>query len=61
MNPMDYKEALDIALKKERASVELYRKLSIEHAAIRDLCEFLMNEEEKHVKMINGKISELYR
>jgi rubrerythrin len=58
---MDHKEALEMALGKEKTAVEMYRKLSIEHPAMRDLFEFLMNEEEKHVSLIEKKIAELYK
>lgn len=56
---MDYQEALEIALGKEKAAVEIYRKFSIEHPVMRDLFEFLMNEEEKHVILIEKKIAGL--
>jgi rubrerythrin len=58
---MDYQEALQMALEKEKAAVELYRKLYIDHPAMKELFEFLMNEEEKHVKLIEKKISESYK
>lgn len=58
---MDHREALEIALGKEKEAVEMYRKFSINHPAMRDLFEFLMNEEEKHAGIIQKKISELYK
>ncbi|MDP3731597.1 MAG: hypothetical protein Q8R31_01015 [Candidatus Omnitrophota bacterium] len=58
---MDHQEALEMALGKEKEAVEIYKKLSIEHPAMRDLFEFLMNEEEKHVSLIQKKIAELYK
>lgn len=58
---MDHKEALEMALGKEKSAVEIYRKFSIEHSAMRDLFEYLMNEEEKHVMLIEKKIAELYK
>lgn len=58
---MDHQEALDLALSKEKEAVEIYRRFSIEHPSMRDLFEFLMNEEEKHVSLIQKKISELYK
>jgi len=58
---MDHQEALDLALRKEKETVEIYRKFSIEYPSMRDLFEFLMNEEEKHVSLIQKKISELYK
>lgn len=56
---MDYQEALEMALGREKAAVELYKKFSIENPAMKDLFEFLMNEEEKHVSLIEKKITEL--
>ena len=56
---MDYEQALDMALGKEKSAAEFYKRLSVEHSAMRDLFEFLMNEEEKHVKLIEKKIAEL--
>lgn len=58
---MDYREALNMALGKEKSATEMYRELSLEHTALRDLFEFLMNEEMKHAKMIEKKIAELYK
>ena len=52
-------EALKIAVSKEAESIELYQKLSEEHPVAKDMFLFLMNEEEKHVKLIENKISEL--
>ena len=52
-------EALEIALAKEDASVKLYRRLALEHKAIEELLLSLINEEEKHVKMIQDRIREL--
>ena len=60
-NSMHHLEALNIVLATEKEAVKLYKKLSIEHTAIRELFEFLMNEEEKHVRLIEKKISELYK
>lgn len=56
---MDYQEALEIALSKEKSTVEIYRNFSIEYPAMRDLFEFLMNEEEKHARLIEKKIANL--
>ena len=56
---MDYQEALGIALGKEKDAVEIYRNFSTEYPAMRDLFEFLMNEEEKHVILIEKKIAGL--
>ena len=54
-------EALKMALSKEEAAIELYRKMSVEHPAIKDLLISLMNEEYRHKKMIEEKLSELTR
>ncbi len=56
MTPVD---ALNLALTKEKASVALYRRLSEKNPAIKDLLFYLLNEEEKHEKLINEKIVEL--
>jgi len=54
-------EALNLALSKEKDAVVSYKKLLVEHPALKDLFYFLLNEEQKHVEMIEKKISELYR
>jgi rubrerythrin len=54
-------EALKLALSKEQDAVVAYRKLLAEHPGLKDLLYFLLNEEEKHVVMIEKKIAELYR
>lgn len=54
-------EALNLALSKETKSIELYRTLADQHSAIKDLLILLMNEEEKHAKLIKEKIVELTR
>jgi rubrerythrin len=53
-------DALKIALAKEKEAVEVYKKLMIQHPVLKDLFDFLINEEEKHVVMIEKKISELF-
>jgi len=53
-------DALKIALSKEKEAVEVYKKLLIQHPVLKDLFDFLINEEEKHVVMIEKKISELF-
>ena len=58
MGPVD---ALKIALSKENASIQLYTKLSLEHQAIKELLQSLINEEEKHRKLIEDKIREMTR
>lgn len=52
-------EALDLALKKEEASIALYEKLANEHKEIRSFLLDLLNEEYKHKKLIQEKIREL--
>ena len=56
MGPVD---ALKIALSKEEGSIALYKKFSIEHQELKDTFYFLINEEEKHKKLIEQKIVEL--
>ncbi len=58
---MDYLEALEMALGKEKGAVLMYRQLGMKHTAMRELFEFLMNEEVKHVSLIEKKIAELYK
>jgi len=54
-------EALKLALSKEQNAVETYKKLLVEHPALKELFYFLLNEEEKHVAMVEKKIAELYK
>ncbi len=54
-------EALKLALSKEQDAVGVYKKLLAEHPRLKDLFYFLLNEEEKHVVMIEKKIAELYK
>ena len=58
MIPLD---ALKFALAKEQNSVQVYNKLLAQYSELKDLFYFLLNEEEKHVAMIEKKIAELYR
>jgi rubrerythrin len=58
MGPVD---ALKIALSKENASIQLYARLSLQHKAIKELLQLLINEEEKHKQLIEDKISEMTR
>ncbi len=51
-------EALKLALVKEQNSIALYQKLNLEHPGLKDLFEFLINEEEKHKKLIEKRIQE---
>jgi len=59
--PIGPVEALKIALEKEKNSVTLYRSLSLEAKAASSILEFLINEEMKHVMLIEDKIRELTR
>lgn len=52
-------EALRLALSKEKEAIVLYRKLAIQHSVIKDLLLELMNEEEKHARLIEERISKL--
>lgn len=52
-------EALELALNKEKASIELYAKLANQHPAIKELLFTLLNEEEKHKKLIEARIAEI--
>jgi rubrerythrin len=54
-------EALQLALTKEQNAIDLYERLSQDHKAIQELLLFLLNEEEKHKKLIQDKITELTR
>jgi rubrerythrin len=54
-------EALELALSKEQDAVKAYNKLLVDHPALKDLFYFLLNEEEKHVVMIEKKIADLYK
>lgn len=52
-------EALNLALSKEKASIQLYNRLYLKHPPLKELLLFLVNEEEKHKQMIEKKIVEL--
>lgn len=52
-------EALELALSKEKASIEMYNKFYLKHPEIKDLFLFLLNEEEKHKLLIEKKIVEI--
>jgi len=52
-------KVLKLALDKEKASIALYTKLSGKHKEIQDLLILLINEEEKHKKLIEENISRL--
>lgn len=52
-------EALRLALAREEASIELYRRFAIEHKVAEEIFNFLFNEENKHKVLIEKKIAEL--
>lgn len=54
-------EALELALNKEKSAIELYQQFIKEHSAVKDIFEFLLNEEYKHKQMLEKKIGELTR
>ena len=54
-------EALELALTKEQNAIDLYERLMLKCASIKDLLQFLANEEQKHKKLIQDKIQELTR
>jgi len=58
MGPVD---ALTLALAKEIESIELYTKILNEHPSLNEELVFLINEEQKHKKIIEKKIYELTR
>jgi len=51
-------EALKLALAKEIEAIDIYLKLANEHANLKDLFLFLVNEEQRHKKLIENKIVE---
>ena len=54
-------EALEVALEKEKAAIALYQDLIEKHSEIKDLLFLLLNEEQKHKKLIEERIVELTR
>lgn len=54
-------EALEVALGKEKAAIALYQDLIEKHSEIKDLLFLLLNEEQKHKKLIEERIVELTR
>ncbi|MDD5454700.1 MAG: hypothetical protein PHW62_04295 [Candidatus Ratteibacteria bacterium] len=54
-------EALKLALAKEEASIKLYKSLALNNPAIKELLYILLNEEERHKKLIEEKIAKLMR
>jgi rubrerythrin len=54
-------EALKAALAKEKGSIKLYLDFSVAHPNLKGLFYELMSEEEKHVRMIEQKITQVMR
>lgn len=54
-------EALQLAVTKEVEARELYEQISLEHPSLKDVFEFLVNEEMKHKVLLEKKIQELTR
>jgi rubrerythrin len=54
-------EALKLALSKEKGAAEAHKELLAKHPALKDLFYLLLNEEQKHVVIIEKKIAELYK
>lgn len=54
-------EALQLALSKEKDAIKTYEDLLAKHPNLKDLLYFLINEEQKHQKLIETKIAELTR
>ena len=52
-------EALELALSKEKEAIEAYGKFAETYPAVKDICTFLMGEEQKHKQLIEKKIYEL--
>lgn len=54
-------EALELALKKEIETKEMYEKFSFEFPVAKEIFIFLMGEEEKHKLLIEKRIMELQK
>ncbi len=54
-------EVLNLALSKEKQAIKLYQNMAVKHPAVRELLNFLANEEMKHKKMIEEEISRINR
>jgi rubrerythrin len=52
-------EALKLALAKEVEAIELYSTLDFKHPEIREVFDFLVNEEQKHKQLLEKKIFEI--
>ena len=54
-------EALEVALRKEEASIELYKDMLNKYRDVKELITFLLNEEYKHHKLIQDKMVEIIK
>jgi len=54
-------EALNLALKREETSIELYQGMIKDHKDLTELLTMLLNEEFKHKKLIGEEIYKLTR
>ena len=54
-------EALKLALGQEIGAIELYSKLAAENPAVRETMDFLIGEEQKHRRLLEGEIAKLTR
>jgi rubrerythrin len=54
-------EVLELALTKEQSAIDFYGRLSRQHQDLKELLALLLNEEQKHKKMIQDKIREFTR
>ena len=52
-------EALKLALAKEEAAIKTCQEMLIDYPALSELLSFLVNEEQKHEKLIEKKIVDL--
>jgi rubrerythrin len=52
-------EALRLAVGREEASIKLYRKFAEQFSVAKDVFLFLLDEEEKHKKLLEQKINGL--
>jgi len=52
-------EALKLAISKETEAHDLYQRLAEQHPIVKELFHFLVNEEEKHKKLLEEKIFEI--
>jgi rubrerythrin len=54
-------EALRLALSQEIGAIDLYSKLAAENTAVRETMDFLIGEEQKHKRLLEGEIAKLTR